>query len=210
MSYLELSQRLLNVGHKTADHHPRLEGAALAKSAETLEKALLKFGKKLDEFLGNRGPGIQELEELLKSPQAKAHLNLPGLNLLGKELFGHPLAADKVAAAKKEIFEQVKKGQAGEKAVQVLKQFFYKAAQRPVPSKDEVALQNELLHLGGLSDEELAFEFSGRLKSIALLKALAKANAIPFGRDAGKEKLIEMISHYARRAHANIRHRALS
>lgn len=208
MSYLDLSGHLLNLGNKTAEHHQKLEGLALAKAAETLEKSLLRFGKKLEEFLGGRGPGIQELEELLKSPQAKAHLNLPALNLLGKELFGHPLAADKTAAAKKEFFEQVKKDQAGEKAVQVLKQFFYKAALRPVPTKDEDYLQNELLVLGGLSDEELAFEFSGRLKSIALLKALAKANAIPFDRDTGKEKLIERITHYARRAHANIRHRA--
>jgi len=208
MNYLELAGLVQSIGTKTAQHHQKLEGLALAKAAETLGKALLRFGKKLDEFLGSRGPGIQELEELLKSPQAKAHLNLPALNLLGKGVFDHPLAADKAAAAKKEFFEQVKKDQAGEKAVQVLKQFFYKAAQRPVPTKDEVGLQNELLHLGGLSDEELAFEFSGRLKSISLLKALAKANAIPFGRETGKERLIELITHYARRAHANIRHRA--
>ena len=56
--------------------------------------------------------------------------------------------------------------------------------------------------------EELEFEFSGRLKSIALLKALAKANAIPFSRETSKNRLIELITHYARRAHANVRHRA--
>ncbi|MEW6186002.1 MAG: AAA family ATPase [Thermodesulfobacteriota bacterium] len=38
--------------------------------------------------------------------------------------------------------------------------------------------------------------------------ALAKANAIPLSKDTSKEKLIEMITHYARRAHSNIRHRA--
>jgi hypothetical protein len=56
-----------------------LEGIPLAKAAESLEKAVLRFEKRLDDFLGGRGPGIQELEELLKSPQAKAHLALPGL-----------------------------------------------------------------------------------------------------------------------------------
>jgi hypothetical protein len=207
MSYLDLSTQLLNLGQKTAEHQEKLEGLALAKAAETLEKALVRFGKRLEEFLGSRGPGIQELEELLKSPQAKAHLNLPALNLTAKDLFSRPLEADKVASAKKEFMDRVKKERAGEIAVQKLKHFFYKAAQRPVPSRDEEGLQNELLHLGGLSDDELAFEFSGRLKSLTLLKSLAKANAIPFGRETGKEKLIELITHYARRAHSNIRHR---
>jgi hypothetical protein len=65
-----------------------------------------------------------------------------------------------------------------------------------------------ILRLGGLSEEELAFEFSDRLKSVGLLKALAKTNAIPFSKETSKEKLIELITHYARRAHSNIRHRA--
>ena len=34
--------------------------------------------------------------------------------------------------------------------------------------------------------------------------ALAKANAIPFPREVKKEKLVELITHYARRAYANI------
>jgi hypothetical protein len=207
MSYRELSTQLLALGQKTADHHQELEGQPLAKAAEALEKALVRFGKKLEEFLGGHGPGIRELEELLKSPQAKAHLNLPALNLLAKDLFTRPLSAEKAAAAKKEFLEQVKKERAGEQAVEKLKTFFYKAAERPAPAKDEASLQNELLYLGGLSDDELAFEFSGRMKSLPLLKALAKANAIPFSRETGKEKLIELITHYARRAHSNIRHR---
>lgn len=208
MSYLDLSTQLLTLGQKTAEYHQKLEGLPLAKAAETLEKALVRFGKKLEEFLGGHGPGIRELEELLKSPQAKAHLNPAALNLIAKGLFAQPLKADKIAAAKKELLERVKKEQAGERAVQSLRQFFYKAAERPAPSRDETALQSELLHLGGLSEDELAYEFSGRLKSLPLLKALAKANAIPFSRDTGKEQLIELITHYARRAHGNIRHRA--
>ena len=207
MSYHELSTQLLTLGQKTAEHHQELEGQPLAKAAEALEKALARFGKKLEEFLGGHGPGIRELEELLKSPQAKAHLNLPALNLLAKNLFARHLSADKAAAAKKEFLEQVKKERAGEQAVERLKAFFYKAAERPAPTKDEASLQNELLYLGGLNDDELAFEFSGRLKSLALLKVLAKVNAIPFSRETGKEKLLELITHYARRAHSNIRHR---
>jgi hypothetical protein len=208
MNYLELSQLLLRLSQTTEKHYHELEGLTLAKAADSLAKAALRFQKKLEDFLGGRGPGIQELEELLVSPQARAHLKLPALNLICKDLFGDKLTSEKPAAAKKELFDRVKKEQAGERSVELLRGFFLKAAQRPVLLKNETALQDEFLHLGGLSDEELSFEFSDRLKSMALLKAMAKANAIPFSKETSKEKLIQQITHYARRAYGNIRHRA--
>jgi hypothetical protein len=208
MNYLELSQVLLRLSQKAEKHYHELEGLALARASDSLAKAALRFQKKLEDFLGGRGPGIQELEELLVSPQARAHLKLPALNLICKELFGEKLSSEKMAAAKKEFFDRVKREQAGEKTVELLRDFFLKAAQRPALLKNESALQDEFLRLGGLSDEELAFEFSDRLKSVVLLKAMAKANAIPCSKDTPKEKLIEQITHYARRAHSNIRHRA--
>jgi hypothetical protein len=208
MSYKELAEHLRSVGSKVASHHGKLEGNPLAKAAESLEKAVLRFEKRLDDFLGGRGPGIQELEELLKSPQAKAHLPLPGLNIISQKIFGETLKADKAAAAKKEFFERVKKEQIGEKAVAVLKEFFFKAAQMPPPPEDKVSLQNELLRLGGLPDEELQYEFSHRLKSVPLLKKLANANSLPVSRNAKRAELVEKITHYARRAYANIAHRA--
>jgi hypothetical protein len=208
MNYVELSLLLLRLSQETTQHHHELEGLTLARAAESLEKAALRYQKRLEDFVGGRGPGIRELEELLASPQAKGHLKPPALNLLSKEIFGEKITSEKMAAAKKEFFDRVKRERAGEKAVEILRRFFLKAAQRPAPSKDEAALQNEFLRLGGLADEELDFEFSDRLKSVGLIKALAKANAIPFSKETSKEKLIELITHYARRAHANIRHRA--
>jgi len=208
MTYLELADLLNALGLKTARHHQQLEGLPLAKAADNLARAAERYEKKLEDFLGGRGPGIQELEELLKSPQARGHLKLPALKILFKELFRELPATDKPVGARKEFFERVKREQAGEKTLEALKRFFLQAAQRPAPAKDETSLQNEFLRLGSLSDEELEFEFSGRLKSIALLKALAKANAIPFSRETSKNRLIELITHYARRAHANVRHRA--
>jgi hypothetical protein len=208
MNYSELSQVLLRLSLTTEQHHHELEGLTLAKAADSLAKAALRFQKKLEDFLGGRGPGIQELEELLASPQSRAHLKLPALNLIYKDLFGDKLTSEKPAAAKKEFFDRVKREQAGEKSVELLRGFFLKAAQRPALLKNEATLQEEFLRLGGLSDEELAFEFSDRLKSVGLLKALARANAIPFSKDTSKEKLIEQITHYARRAYGNIRHRA--
>jgi hypothetical protein len=208
MSYKELAEHLQSLGSKVVNHHEKLEGIPLAKAAESLEKAVMRFGKKLDDFLGGRGPGIRDLEELLKSPQAKAHLPVPGLNIISQKMFGEVLKADKAAAAKKEFFERVKKGQVGEKAVAVIKEFFFKAAQMPPPPEDKVSMQNELLRLGGLSDEELQYEFSHRLKSVALLKKLANANSLPLSRSAKRAELVEKITHYARRAYANIAHRA--
>jgi hypothetical protein len=208
MNYLELSQVLLQLSQEAARHHHQLEGLSLAKAADSLAKAASRFQKKLEDFLGGRGPGIQELEELLVSPQARAHLKLPALNLICKDLFGDKLTSEKPAAAKKEFFERVKKERTGEQSVELLRSFFLKAAQRPALLKNEAALQDEFLRLGGLSDEELAFEFSDRLKSIGLLKAIARANAIPFSKDTSKDKLIEQITHYARRAYGNILHRA--
>jgi hypothetical protein len=208
MSYKELAEHLQSLGSKVSYNQEKLEGIPLAKAAENLEKAVLRFGKKLDDFLGGRGPGIRDLEELLKSPQAKAHLPLPGLNIISQKIFGEIPKADKPAAAKKEFFERVKKEQVGEKAVAVIKEFFFKAAQMPPPPEDKVSMQNELLRLGGLPDEELQYEFSHRLKSVALLRKLASANSLPGSRNAKRAELVEKITHYARRAYANIAHRA--
>jgi hypothetical protein len=207
MSYRELAEHLRSVGSKVANHHEKMEGIPLAKVAQSLQNAVIRFEKKLDDFLEGRGPGIRELEELLRSPQAKAHLPLPGLSIISQSLFGEKLKADKLTGAKKEFFERVKKEQVGEKAVTVLKDFFFQAAQMPPPGEDKVSLQNELLRLGSLSEEELAFEFSHRLKSPSVLKNLARANSLPIPRNSRKAELIETITHYARRAHSNIAHR---
>ena len=208
MSYRELAEHLRTVGNKVAGHHEKLEGIQLAKAAESLAKSMVRFEKKLDDFLGGQGPRIRELEELLKSPQAKAHLPLPGLNIISQKLFGAPLKAEKAVAAQKELFERVKKEQVGEKAVGILKEFFFKAAQMPPPPEDKVSMQNELLRLGGLPEEELQYEFSHRLKSVGILKKLANANSLPVSRNAKRGELIEKITHFSRRAYINIAHRA--
>jgi len=208
MSYQELAERLSSLGKKVGENHQTLEGIPLAKAADSLERAASRFEKKLNDFLGGRGPGIQELEELLKSPQARAHLPLPGLNLISKDLFSERLKAERLPAAKKEFLEIVKREQVGEKAVAVLREFFFKAAQMPPPPADKEAMQQELLRLGGLSDDELKLEFGHRLKSVSILKKLANANSLPVSRSAKKAELIDVITHYARRAYTNIAHRA--
>jgi hypothetical protein len=208
MNYQELGEYLRSMGNQVVANHEKLEGIPLARAAQSLERAVFQFGKKLDDFLGGRGPGIQELDELLKSPQAKAHLPLAGLNIISRKLFGETLKAERLPTARKEFFARVKKEQVGEETVEVLKDFFFQAAQMVPPPEDKVSLQNELLRLGSLPEEELKFEFSHRLKSLSILKNLAKANSLPISRSPKKADLIDVITHYARRAHANIAHRA--
>ena len=207
MSYEKLAEQLRSIGEKVLRHHAQLEGVALAQAAQSLERAALRFEKKLDDFLGGQGPGIRELEELLKSPQAKAHLPWPGLNMVYQRIFGERLKAPTLPAGRKEFLERVKKEKVGDRAVAILREFFFQAALMPPPPEDKASLQNELLRLGGLGDDELQYEFAHRLKSLAVLKKLAKANSLPVPSKAKRIELIGIITHYARRAHANIAYR---
>ena len=136
---------------------------------------------------------------MLKSPQAKAHLPLPGLNIVCRSVFGGALSAEKLPAAKKEFFEKGKKCAGRREGCSAVEGIFLQGGPDPPPA-DKVALQNELLRLGGLSDDELKFEFSSRLKAVGVLKRLAQANSLPVSKGAKKGDLIDVITHYARRA----------
>ena len=49
MSYKELAEHLRAVGSKVGSHHEKLEGIPLARAAESLEKAILRFEQRLDD-----------------------------------------------------------------------------------------------------------------------------------------------------------------
>ncbi len=207
MSYIDLANLLDRLAKTVADNHARLEGKPLAKAADGLTKSATKFEIALTDFLSGSQSAVRELEQMLKSPQAKKYLPLPGLNIVSRDLLGGALSAEKLPAAKKEFLTRVKNDQLADKAVTSLKEFFFNAAEVPPPPDDKVALQNELLRLGGLSDDELKLEFSHRLKAVGILRKIAQANSLPVAKSATKGVLIEVITHYARRAHANIIHR---
>lgn len=59
MSYKELADHLQSLGSKVVSRHEKLEGIPLAKAAESLEKAVLRFEKRLDDFLGGGDPGFR-------------------------------------------------------------------------------------------------------------------------------------------------------
>jgi hypothetical protein len=207
MSYMDLANLLDRIAKTVAGNHARLEGKPLGKAADGLAKSATKFEIALTDFLSGSESALRELEQMLKSPQAKKYLPLPGLNIVSREVLGGALTAEKLPAAKKEFLARVKDEQLAEKAAASLKQFLFNAAEVPPPPDDKVALQNELLRLGGLSDDELKLESAHRLKAVGTLRKIAQANSLPVAKSATKGVLIEVITHYARRAHANIVHR---
>ena len=204
MSYADLSQRLLRLSEQLRQHEARLEGPALAKLTTTFTKALASYEKKLGDFLQGNAPGAREFQDLLKSPQAKKHLTLPALKVIFKGLLGEQLKEETLAKAKATLAQRVKESGHWEPAGVYLKEFFFQAATPPPLAEDKESLQREFLRLGALTDEELDFQIQHRFKTVGALKKLANANAINFTPKTSKQKLLEMIIHYAQRAHRNV------
>ena len=204
MSYTELSERLLKVAKSLAENGEKLEGIPLSKAAAALGKSLGSFETKLSDFLGGQGPGIRELQDLLKSPAAKKHLSLPALKIIFRNLLSKTLREETPAKAKALLFKEVKNAATGEEAVAHLKDFFRHAAAPAALELDKASLQQEFLRLGSLDSEELDYELAHRFKAIGTLKKLAKANAITFSPKTSRERLIQEITHYAQRAHRNV------
>lgn len=204
MSYSELSDRLRQLSATLRQQEGKLEGQALAKATGTFVKSLGLFEKKLNDFLDGQGPGIRELHDLLKAPQAKKHLTLPALKIIFRDLLSKPLREETPAKAKTTLLKEIKERQTGEKAVIYLKKFFLQAAAIAPVSEGKEDLQQEFLRLGSLGEEELNYELEHRFKTVGALKKLAKANAVAFTPKTTKARLIETMMHYAQRAHRNV------
>ncbi len=204
MSYSDLSERLASLSIVVREHQNRLEGQPLATSARRLNASLAAFEKKLHDFLEGNGPGIRELGDLLKSPQAKKHLTLPALKVVFRDLLDKSLPEGTPAQAKSAFLKKIAKREKGEEALAYLKEFFFKAAKpAPVP-KEKEALQKEFLRLGSLDEFELALELDKRWKKLGDLKKLAAANGVAVTAKTTKERLADALVHYARRAYANV------
>jgi hypothetical protein len=204
MRYEDLGKETEQLGSVLQKHGSRLQGETIEKAATTFAKAVATFRKKLDVFLAGTGPGIQELQELFKSPQAKA-LKGTALSKLGRSILRRGLAGDTPAKQKADFLKGVKESGKGDEAVAEVRRFFRdQAAARPVPSSDE-ELRTELHRLGGLSDEDLTIELETRYSTLASLKKLAKANAIPTAKGVTAAALQRRVIEAARRMYTNVR-----
>ena len=204
MSYSELSERLAALSLVVRENQENLEGKPLALAAMKLNASLASFEKKLHDFLEGHGPGMRELADLLKSPQARNHLKGPALKIVFRDLLDKALPEGTPAQAKAAFLKKIAKKEKGEEAVAYLRSFFAQAAAPASIPKDKDALQKEFLRLGTLDDTDLELEFAKRWKKIGDLKKLASANGIAFTPKTTKERLIGAVVHYARRATSNV------
>ncbi len=78
MSYKELAEHLRSLGSEVVDYHGHLEGISLAKAAESLEKAAMRFEKRLDDFLGGRVRALKNWKSCSSLPRPKPTCPWPG------------------------------------------------------------------------------------------------------------------------------------
>jgi hypothetical protein len=206
MSYPELAAELKALAALIEKHSAKLEGAALAKSAQSLSKATAALSKKIKDSVAGRSPGLAEFTAQLNGPLAKKHVKGPVLATLHKRVLGKNLPAGlSPVAAKKQFLASVGESELGEKALEELKRLLAELTAVAPVAKDKESLQREFLKLGGLADDDLVLALDTKFKSIALLKALAKANQIPIHAQVTREALLRDVIHFARRAAANVR-----
>lgn len=218
MNYADLGDLLEKLGRKIARSANKMQGETMARDAVKLRDVAVKFDAKLKEVVAGAVPGMAQLEDLLKGPQAKKYLDLKACNKISRELKSGRLDADKPAAARRDLLKAIKAASAeddtlAETALELVRTIFSEgaaAAEGPAP-KDKIELQNELLRLGELSDEDFVAEFKARYRTQGSIRALAQANAIAVKRGddwIAKETLIKHLKDRARRAAENVRHRA--
>lgn len=199
MSYGDLAARIETLAAKLRSHAGDLEGAKLAKAAQSFSKAAATFERHVETAISGSSPDLKELEILLASP-AKKLLKAPFWDKALRSL--HGVREEKPTAAK--FLKLVRaEGNAGEALALVRREVEAQSVPvKPVP-KDKAELQAELWRLGGLTDEEFAAEAAKRWKA-AGLKKLAKANAIAVPKEVTLDRLARIVLETARRAHGNV------
>lgn len=201
MSYHELAEKIEAVARNLQRHADKLEGATLARAAQTFSRALSTFEKKLDALVMGADPDLRELE-LLVTPPATVPLKSASWARLFQSVFNTAPAKPTKAAFLKRTRER---GCAAE-ALAAVRAEIVRVSVKPSPvPTDKAELQSEFLRLGGLTDEEFFAEMGSRWRKKTDLQRLAKANAIPVLKGTMTERLVEQILVYSRRAHGNIR-----
>ena len=71
MSYERLADDLSRLAERLAQRQDELEGVRLARAAERLRGAVVRFERQLDAALRGSAPEVRELKALLDSPNAR-------------------------------------------------------------------------------------------------------------------------------------------
>ena len=203
MSYDTLAKKLKGLAVKLEKHAADLGGTELTKAVVTFEGQLNKFEPKIDDAIAGLGPGMRELKGLLDGPDKKL-LTEAGLKVSFKQVLGIKAPDKKGAGLRKELLKKTGELNRGQKVLEQLREIINKARAPKVPiQKDAEKLRLEINRLGGLDDEQLAYELESRYARLADLKNLAKANGIIFDGKTPKGQLLKAVIERARRIHGH-------
>ncbi len=202
MSYIDLSEKLLQLGERIAKHSGKMEGEKLGRSALRLSLELERFTESLEMFLVSRKSGELELETILCSPTARKHLSIELVRQGLREIVGKRLRSEDLASAKREFVDSIHDSEKSSKAAEFLREAFAAAAHVHPLGKDKLHLQQEFLRLGRLAEEEFDHEIGTR--TFGALRRLAEANGIAFTDKTTKGRLTSLIRRFARRAALNV------
>jgi hypothetical protein len=202
MNYLDLADRLSQLGERLAKNSDKLEGENLGRSAGKLASQLDRFGEQLENYLASRKSGDHLLDSLLRSPASKRHLTMALLKRGLREICAKRLKSEDLASAKREFIELIRAARKQEPAVEFLKEAFAEAVHVESGGKDKSLLQREFVRLGQLLDEEFAVEIGSR--TLAELRRIATVNGIRFTDKTNRLRLTALIRRYGQRAAFNV------
>jgi hypothetical protein len=171
MSYKELAQRLGETSQLILQQEERLQGDALASTAEKLQKALIDFRKRLDTELKANSPEVLEFQHLMQSDAVLRAISAEALKTVYKVLVGKALPAKKDMDPRAAFVQGIMKQGLTEEVMPRIRHLLT-ALEQPLLGNDEAAFRNELARIGGLSDEDWMLETATTL-SPETLKALA-------------------------------------
>jgi hypothetical protein len=202
MNYLDLANRLSQLGERLTKISDKLEGKDLGRSAAKLATQLGRFEEQLENHLASRKSGELLLESLLRSPASKKHLTIALLKLGLREICAKRLKSDDLPGAKREFIELIHGSGKQDQGVRFLKEAFAKAAHVESGGKDKALLQREFIHLGQLLEEEFTAEIGSR--TLSEVRRLATVNAVKFSDKTDRQRLVALIRRYAQRAAFNV------
>jgi hypothetical protein len=200
-----IAVRLESLAKRIRQQTPPQSGHAFAAAIRKLSLAVDRFEALLDELAAGRPSVAAELEQFFAAPNVRATLDVTDLKTIAKTAAGLRLQSSTPAKAREELVRAATTGALAKKILSEARQRVASKAPVPAPT-DTRGLRAEFLRIGGLDEAAAAQEFRTTYRTLASVRALARANAIRRAERADREALWNDILAQARRLRANIRH----
>ncbi len=199
-----VAERLESLAKRIREQTPPPGGTTFAAAIRKLSLAVDRFEAALDEVATVRPAATIELEQFFASPNVRATLDVADLKTIAKTAAGLRLQSPTLARARQELVRAASTGALAKKILAEARQHLAAKSSAPAPT-DTRGLRAELLRIGGLDEAAAAQEFRTTYRTLASVRALARANAIRGAERADRETLWKEILAQARRLRANIR-----